>query len=369
MTSFQKMERGESFLVGKKGRVLPGRLTWCGVACLVCVWAATAPAAPEAPNAPDVEIAIPAAAPADFSQVAGQKYDIAASAAPIEVLVEEPITLKVTIQGQGPAAYRPERKNLKIFPPDLADDFYLEPAADLDKTLPDKGVWEFVYRLRPKRADVTRIPGLHLCYFALREGGAGKFQNVYSDEIPIKVSPRPEATAEKLNLKVVAAPARFYQLRPVEDLQRDDAPTAVPGPGLLAVLLALPPAICLAWYGLWRRLYPDAAERRQRRRSRAARLALASLNKQGLDSADTRSAAVDFLRQRLDFPGVEASPAEVGRHLKRLGMAKPLIADWAAFLEACDRCRFAPAAAEPELLNVEAIRLIHAVEVDPCVGR
>jgi hypothetical protein len=100
---------------------------------------------------------------------------------------------------------------------------------------------------------------------------------------------------------------------------------------MLAALLATPPLLCFVWYRLWRRLYPNAAERRQRRRSKAARLALHYLAKQSDDVLRTRAAAVDYLRQRLDLPALEPSPHEVARHLKRLGIAKPLVADWATF--------------------------------------
>src|SRR5262249_54590039 len=135
-------------------------------------------------------------------------------------------------------------------------------------------------------------------------------------------------------------------------------------------MLAAPPVLCGAWYWLWRQLYPDAAARRRRRQSRAARLALAYLAKQPSDVVRTRAAAVDFLRQRLDLPALEATPSEVARHLKRLGVAKPLVADWASFLQTCDRCRFAPLAAEPDgLVSDEAVRLIHALEADACVAR
>ena len=99
-------------------------------------------------------------------------------------------------------------------------------------------------------------------------------------------------------------------------------------------------------------------------------MALGCLQKQGLDVPRTRTAAVDFLRQRLDLPALEATPNEVARHLKRMGIAKPVVAGWTVFLQTCDRFQFAPSARPPESpLNVEAMRLIHALEADPCVMR
>jgi hypothetical protein len=321
------------------------------------------PALLRAQSAP---IPIPAVTPLNFSQIAG-KYDISSSAASTQALVEGPLTLTVRITGKGPEKYRPQRKNLKIFPDDLAADFHLEGLSDLDKSAPDKGVWEFVYRLRPKRDDVTRIPGLQLRYFDL---DTRQFASSYADEIPITVRARPAATAEALSLKVVRAPARFYQLRSVAEVVRDDTPEPFPDPGLLVALLAAPMLSCFFWYRAWRRLHPSAAERRQLRRSRAARLAIAHLQKQAADVPETRSAAVDFLRQRLDLAALEATPNEVADHLKRFGFAKPLVSDWAAFLATCDRQRFAPEVNQQNSpLSAHAIRLIHAVEADPCVAR
>jgi hypothetical protein len=323
-------------------------------------------------RAQDADVEVPAVTPADFSQIVGKKYEISSSAAPTEVLVEEPIILKVQISGQGPQKYRPERKNLHIFPEDVADDFHVEALTDQDKHQPGKGLWEFVYRLRPKRADVSRIPELQLKYFVPE---SKRFQSSFADEIVIKVTPRQPVTAEKLKLKVVQAPARFYQLRPAEEVARDDTPMPAPSPELALAILALPPLACLVWYRVWRRLYPNAAELRLRRRSRAARLAVAYLTKHAPDVPRTRAAAVDFLRQRLDLPAVEATPREVARHLKRMGLAKPLALEWSVFLGDCDRFRFArPADALPadqpeNPLCGEAIRLIHALEADPCVAR
>ena len=337
---------------------------------------------------------IPPTAPPDFSQIVG-KYHISSSASPTEVVVEEPITLKVRIIGQGPPQFRPERKNLHIFPPDFEQDFHVEAVSDQDVLLPEKGVWEFVYRLRPKRANVNLIPELKLKFYAPE---SKRFVPSFADEIPITVTTRPEATAEKLNLKVVQAPERFYKLRPVEDVLRDDTPMPPPSPAMLAALLVVPLLLCFFCYRLWRRLYPNSAERRRRRHSKAARVALKYLAKQGDDVPRSRAAAVDYLRQRLDLPALDPAPQEVARHMKRLGIAKPLSADWTKFLQACDEFRFAPAAAHawpglrstetPALqltsvpatgvseylnpghashLNAEAIRLIHAVEGDPCV--
>src|SRR5262245_23101711 len=70
--------------------------------------------------------------PAQFSNIVGS-YAISASAAPTEVPVEEPTTLRVTITGSGPAKYQPSRKSLHLFPDRWANDFYVEPVPSEDR--------------------------------------------------------------------------------------------------------------------------------------------------------------------------------------------------------------------------------------------
>ncbi|HWY85858.1 MAG TPA: BatD family protein, partial [Gemmataceae bacterium] len=168
------------------------------VPSLIILAAATPVAAQEA------EVEVPPVSRPNFSQVVGDKYEMSSTAAPTEVYIEEPITLKVRISGQALQKYRPERINLRVFPEDVAEDFHVESVGGQDTLEPDKGQWEFVYRLRPKHEKVTRIPALQLLYYA---PGLKKFQSAYTEEIPIKVKRRQEATAEKLNLQVVPPPA------------------------------------------------------------------------------------------------------------------------------------------------------------------
>jgi hypothetical protein len=317
-------------------------------------------------SAQELEPQIPVTAPPRFSQVVGD-YRITSAASPLEVRVEDPIKLTVEIQGRGPAKYQPARKNLQIFPDDMSEQFHLEAWPEQDQAFPDKGRWVFVYKLRPKRTGPIVIPELQLIF--LRSVWT-EFQSSFSEEIPIKVLPAPETTAKNMGLKVVDAPASFTQLRPVEEMVRDDTPLPTPGLRLMAVLLLLPPAGCLVWYWLWRRMYPNAAERRLRRRSRAANQALAYLAEHELDVMRIRAAAVDFLRIRLDLPTAEATPADVAQHLKRLWTAKPLVASWSAFLQSCDRCQYAPIEESAgKALHLEAMDLITTLEADPCVGR
>ncbi len=218
--------------------------------------------------------------------------------------------------------------------------------------------------MQPKSTKVKVIPELQLVFLPT---GASQCQSSFSDEIPITVTPRSEATAESLALRVVQAPARFYQLRPLPEVLADDSPAASPGPWLLGLMLVVPPLFCFGGYQLWRRLNPGAAQRESWRRSRAARSAIANLGKPSTEIPTTRTIAVHFLRQRFDLSAQDPTPVEVARCLRRQGIGKALAGDWQAFLEGIDRYRFASVSAPACFsLQSDAVRLIKAVEADAC---
>src|SRR5438093_3997668 len=79
---------------------------------------------------------IPSVMPWNFSQVVG-RYRISSSAAPTELHVGEALILTVRIIGQGPEKFRPQRRNLRLFPPDIEDNFYLEALEAQDRLLPE----------------------------------------------------------------------------------------------------------------------------------------------------------------------------------------------------------------------------------------
>ena len=108
------------------------------------------------------------------------------------------------------------------------------------------------------------------------------------------------------------------------------------------MLLLAPPLLTVAAVRSWRRRFPDSGQRHRHQRSGAARRALQAL--QAPRSADDEPAWIvlgRYLRERLDFPAAEPTPAEVGRFARRRGASRPMAAKLAAFLEECDKARFA----------------------------
>jgi hypothetical protein len=299
--------------------------------------------------------------PAQFSNVVGS-YTIAAVAEPTEVPVEEPITLRVTIKGTGPAKYQPDRRHLNLFPERWTNDFYIEPVPAEDRAQPAQHTWTFVWRLRPKHRNITVIDGIRLVYY---EPGR-KYQTAHADEISIKVTAARQGPAMPDNIPVRVLPPSFYEL-PAADALRKQPATASSWPGwLIAMVLLAPPLVVIATVRTLQRRYPERGRGHRHQRSGAARRAL-----QALRTAGDEPAWVVFgryLRERLDYPAVEPTPTEVRHFVRRRGASRPLADELAAFLAACDRSRFAgPSSDGAAKLRDEAGRVICALEDDLCV--
>jgi hypothetical protein len=297
--------------------------------------------------------------PEHFSGAVGT-YQIVTDAQPWTVRVEEPVTFTVWIMGHGSPPPRPKLAEL----PEFKDQFYI---TDLPA---EADCWLFSYTLKPKHEGVKKIPRLSYIYY---DPQLRRYQPAHASSIPLEVQPRLRTVPVKVNgtPPALQAPERMFQVVAGSAVLRREQPASLPGPfGLLLLLLLAPPLLCGAWYGIWRRLYPDAARLVRRRRSRAAQEALHALHAPPQPAEVARLAALvaGYLRQRLDLTTAEPTPPETVRHLERMGVSAPLAAQAGSFFAACDAARFAPRALSTvEQLAAEAERLILALEADPCL--
>ncbi len=267
------------------------------------------------------------------------------------------------VQAVAPIHQPPRRIDLREVPA-FAERFdFLEGDANGERR-PNPQTWEFVYRIQPKRDDVTAVPDVPFVFYNPEIQYPRKgFQVAYTDPIPLTVKPH-EIYAVPLD-----APDNLLRLATGPGLLARQQPWAPPGSWVVALLLLTPPSLCAAWYFVWRRLYPDAAGLARQRRSLAARRALQALRGSGrlpLDQQAARIAAVtaDYLRGRCDATAVELSPAEAAVCLARFGCSAALAKRGAELFRDCDAARFAPdgpspvpdllAAARRLILNVEA---------------
>ena len=217
--------------------------------------------ADEGPGADDIPVV---GRPVDlpFSEASGW-FEVHARAEPTTLQAETALTFTVSVRAVRPARRPPQRLDLRQLP-DFAERFYIEDAGE-EVARPDDRTWEFAYRLKPRRTDVTAIPSLPFVYFNPYLLTATKgFQVLYTDPIPLHVLPH-----ETVQVPVQAPESALALATGPEVLERQ-TPWTPPSIGTCVVLLLVPPLGCIAWYLLWRRLYPDAARLASQRRSRAA---------------------------------------------------------------------------------------------------
>jgi hypothetical protein len=340
--------------------------------------------------------------PMHFNGAVGS-YGVTMAVHPVAVQVGDPLLLVVRIRGNAPSPeHFPQRPNLRRFP--KFDQFRIEDVKERDRHLPgeqgfaryrgqvgglfavsslgslsvlpslylepDEPTWEFFYRLRPRDASVKEVASWPFVYYrpgAVRPN-SGSYQTTYVPKVPLRVIPRAQVQPTDVQgAPEPQPPARLYLLAEGPAVLQHDDVLIWSGPWRLAFMilvgLAAPPLLCLAWYVVWRRTYPDAARLVRLRRSRAAEHSLGVLRSGGPDGA--AGVLSHYLRERLDLPAAEPTPAEVAGHLERSGVSAPLAGQVVAFFRTCDAVRFAPIASQShDDLSAAATKLILALEAE-----
>ena len=306
--------------------------------------------------------------------VGSGKFQVTMRAAPVQLLAGEPILLTIRIQTLGSWQRAPSRPDLlrKSEYAKFRNRFHIENARE--RLSPDQGTWEFDYQLRPRNEKVTAIPSLMVVYFkpGLLPSEKGYMTTVASG-IPLQVSPRPKVQASEVqgSTSVSGPPERIFQMVSGPAVLRQEKPPAPPSVWLLFLLTATPPAVCLVWYGLWRKLSPDAARLARQRRSLAAQQAFESLSHGRANGAITEAVEAGeilavYLRHKTDLPSCQPTPAEVVRHLKEKGVSTALSLQVADFFRACDAARFMPnTPTSVDNFRETAARLITCLESEP----
>jgi hypothetical protein len=298
-----------------------------------------------------------------FSEASG-RFEVSTRATPTTVEEESPLTFTITVRATRDTRRPPQRLDLRQLPV-FEEQFHVEDVNE-EANRPDDRTWEFVYRLKPRRLDVSEIPGLPFVYFDPYLLTASKgFQVVYTDAIPLRVLPRESVQVP------VSAPDSAFVLDTSSDLLDRQTVWTPPGLAMSLVLLLTPPIVCAGWYLCWRRMYPDVARLARQRRSRAAREALRLLEaarRLDAESCADRAAALvaDYLRERLELAIAEPTPREIALLFEQRNGSPGLTEQAVRFFEACDGVRFRPATLEASDLPELATKFILAVEEETC---
>jgi tetratricopeptide (TPR) repeat protein len=290
--------------------------------------------------------------PADFSGAVG-RFELEVEIAPREVQVGDPVTVTTTVRGTG---------NLEhVAPPALPaiDALRLYPVqetapADQPADGSERRVFEQV--AIPQRAGPLTLPEIRFSYF---DPEAGAYRTLTRP--PVTLAVRAPAEPRRPPQVVGGAPA---VARP-EQLGRDivfikDVPGALAPAGARrhrsALFWAWQPLPLLAWlaavvYDRRRRRLHDAGWVRFTRAGREARRALAAARRAlgaGNQAAfyDTIARAVsEYVCAKLDLPPGALTADTVAERLHGRPVAPAAVDDLRELLAACERVRFAPAAA------------------------
>ncbi|HEY1187089.1 MAG TPA: hypothetical protein VGE74_05495 [Gemmata sp.] len=259
---------------------------------------------------------------------------------PHEVQVGRDLTAVLVVTGatNPTEIVKPDLRNLKAF-----DVFKVTDAADPPREANDKEV-RFAYKLAPRSTGVKEIPPLEFSYFnPAAAPGKRQFPTTRTDrdgDAPITVREAPKAVR---SLTPIDAPEHLFRIETgPEVLGR--GPFVPCAWGWLAAA-SFGPLAGLAWFLVWRRLYPDAARLARVRRSRAARRAAEAVRKSGHTPdppAAVAHAVLGYLRTRFPLPESAATPSELARALNELGAPADVVEQTGAVFRACDRARFAP---------------------------
>ena len=294
---------------------------------------------------------VPDGAPVSFAGAVGQ-FELQATVDPGQVLVNEPVTLRVTVSGDGNLAVigDPSEEALDALAGWRVYDAQVstETTQDADRI---RGSKTFERLLVPKVAGEQSIPALHFVYW---DPAAQEYVELASEPLPVTVSPGAPAEPQsvilgdqKQDVAVFGSDIRHIRPAPpslaLTKLRGADA-------GLLAIGAIAPLSlVASAWLARRRRnaLRHDPAAQRSARALRQARRSLAAAQHVAVQDPDAADAAVGatlrrYIADKLDLatPGLTLDLIEA--QLLGRGVADELVARVRASLQAADSGRYAP---------------------------
>lgn len=294
--------------------------------------------------------------PADFTGAVGS-FTLAVQAAPTNVAVGDPITVRVQISGRGgfEAVKLPEQKawvNFKSY----------QPVGNLQTSdaLGLQGTKTFEQIVAPESTELKEIPPFSFSFF---DPEARAYRTLKQPAQPLVV--RPAATA---STPLMTAAPRLNETAPppAQDIVHiKTRPGTIQriGPPLLQRpwFAAVSGAPVLAWMLAvgWRRRADALANNPRRRRQRA----VAQLVRNGLVELRAQAAARDSdaffatlvrllqeqLGERLDCPASAITEAVVDERLRPRGVPETTLEELHGLFQACNLARYAPVQSSSEL--------------------
>jgi hypothetical protein len=294
--------------------------------------------------------------PSPFYGAAGKGVKIEVAVEPVELSLDDTLTYILRVRNlDNPAdVRRPDLGEIDAF-----RDFQVED--DAEPVTEPAGTRVFRYRLRPRKASITAVPGFVFPYY-----DPGIAQPADQPELPFR-----KARAEPVPIhirKPAPGPVEVVPLDVPDFALAPAVPTATEMQAWVWWLAAvLPPTLVIGGCALWLVVNPAGARLARRRRSRSAKSALRNLHSLGrhppADPASVVACVAAYLSDRYDLPGLYRTPGDLARRLREAGADPATVAECEAFVWSADAARFAPAPeVTGEALLADAERLIRRRE-------
>ncbi len=302
--------------------------------------------------------------PLDFNGAIG-RYTISARARPGEVPVGDPVTLTMTISGEGPLEQLlpPRLEQVEV----LSRDFEVSGESLAGEIRGQRKL--FSQTIRALREDVTEIPPISFSYF---DPHTGRFDTAWSKPIPLVVTP-----AERLALPTLAGPGNnaavltplvetteglLANVTDPEALLADRSATI--GRGALFLLAVMPAVYLLTWF-IQRRAARYRDDQALRRRSRAYSTAKKALRQADatLSPGQVRNALIGYIADRCNVPAGGLTRADAGQLTARRNVPAETVEAIDALLESLEQAQYGSPAGESLQDGAEsARRFVDAME-------
>ncbi|MGC4116693.1 MAG: BatD family protein [Myxococcales bacterium] len=315
---------------------------------------------------------LPPGAPSGFETPNVGQWRLSAEAAPTTTSLNQPVTLKVTLEGAGNlhdvvSPKLPAIPGLRAYDPTVNEktntNQKLNPPVDR-RLFGGKRVLE--YLMMPEQTGTFEIPALTLQYF---DPMTKEYKSASTQAIQLRVDtgngPGPAATSTGPSVAVPNGPravnvldhGALRALRYKGDLARPDRPL-YKRPFYLPVAAApLALWLVLSVVGFVRATFRPSAEGVQRglagkarRRLKGARAQLKAKNPDGF-YAEVSHALNDYLSARLGTPVKGLTRQDLSARLAAAGLAEQHVRHLGQVLDTCDAGRFAPGGSDPATLD------------------
>jgi hypothetical protein len=289
-------------------------------------------------------------APPAFTGAVGQ-YTIQATAAPAEVTVGDPVTLKIQISGRGPL------EGLQLPTQTAWQDFKTYPAEGkvaFADNLGMSGVKTFEQVVIPQNHEIKALPPFEFSFF---DPEVRAFRTVSSPTLALKVRPAaggagPVPTLTGVSNRTERAP-RPPEIAPIKVHLGSIAPGGTPLFQRRAFLMLQTAPVALWLWFFSRRQYRESLSRNPRLvRQRQVTKVVAEGLRQVRDHAQSNAPEAFYagvfrllqeqIGERLDLPASAITEAVVDEHLGPGGVNPELLAQVHDLFQECNLARYAP---------------------------